>query len=99
MAGHDDARPPIVPQAKKRLKAVEEFSELGAGFKIALRDLEIRGVGNLLGPEQHGHIVSVGYDLYCRLLERAVKKAKKQPISEPLECPVELGLPTYIPEE
>jgi transcription-repair coupling factor (superfamily II helicase) len=90
---------PIVQQAKKRLKAIEEFSELGAGFKIALRDLEIRGVGNLLGPEQHGHIVSVGYDLYCRLLERAVKKAKKQPISEPLECPVELGLPTYIPEE
>ncbi|HEX7901134.1 MAG TPA: transcription-repair coupling factor [Planctomycetota bacterium] len=90
---------PIVPQAKKRLKAVEEFSELGAGFKIALRDLEIRGVGNLLGAEQHGHIVSVGYDLYCRLLERAVKKAKKQPITEPLECPVELGLPTYIPEE
>ncbi len=90
---------PIVPQAKKRLKAVEEFSELGAGFKIALRDLEIRGVGNLLGREQHGHIAAVGYDLYCRLLERAVKKAKKEPIREPLECPVELGLPTYIPED
>ena len=89
---------PIVPQAKKRLKAVEEFSELGAGFKIALRDLEIRGVGNLLGREQHGHIVSVGYDLYCRLLEKAVRKAKKQPISEPIECPVELGVPTLIPE-
>ncbi len=90
---------PIVPQAKKRLKAIEEFSELGAGFKIAMRDLEIRGVGNLLGREQHGHISAVGYDLYCRLLEKAVKTAKKQPVSEPLETSVDLGLETYIPEE
>lgn len=89
----------IVPQAKKRLKALEEFSELGAGFKIALRDLEIRGVGNLLGREQHGHIAAVGYDLYCRLLERSVRKSKKLPPTEPLECPVELGVPTYIPED
>ncbi|HYE99079.1 MAG TPA: helicase-related protein, partial [Planctomycetota bacterium] len=90
---------PIVPQAKKRLKAIEEFSELGAGFKIAMRDLEIRGVGNLLGAEQHGHIVAVGYDLYCRLLEKAVKKAKQQPSAEPLETSVELGEPAFIPEE
>jgi len=89
----------IVPQAKKRLKAIEEFSELGAGFKIALRDLEIRGVGNLLGREQHGHIVAIGYDLYCRLLEKAVKKSKKQPVVEPLETYVDLGLETWIPEE
>jgi transcription-repair coupling factor (superfamily II helicase) len=89
----------IVPQAKKRLKAIEEFSELGAGFKIAMRDLEIRGVGNLLGREQHGHIAAIGYDLYCRLLERAVKKSKKQPVPEPLECSVDLELESYIPEE
>jgi transcription-repair coupling factor (superfamily II helicase) len=89
----------IVPQAKKRLKAIEEFSELGAGFKIAMRDLEIRGVGNLLGREQHGHIAAIGYDLYCRLLEKAVKKSKKQPVAEPLETHVDLGLETWIPEE
>jgi transcription-repair coupling factor (superfamily II helicase) len=89
----------IVPQAKKRLKAIEEFSELGAGFKIAMRDLEIRGVGNLLGREQHGHIAAIGYDLYCRLLEKAVRKTKKQPVVEPLETHVDLGLETWIPEE
>jgi len=89
----------LVPQAKKRLKAIEEFSELGAGFKIAMRDLEIRGVGNLLGREQHGHIAAIGYDLYCRLLEKAVKKTKKQPVVEPLETHVDLGLETWIPEE
>jgi transcription-repair coupling factor (superfamily II helicase) len=88
----------IVPQAKKRLKAIEEFSELGAGFKIAMRDLEIRGVGNLLGREQHGHIVAVGYDLYCRLLERAVRKARKQPAPEPIETSVDLGVEASIPE-
>jgi transcription-repair coupling factor (superfamily II helicase) len=89
----------LIPQAKKRLKAIEEFSELGAGFKIAMRDLEIRGVGNLLGREQHGHIAAIGYDLYCRLLERAVKKTKKQPVAEPLETHVDLGLDTWIPED
>src|SRR5579862_8376200 len=90
---------PLVPQAQKRLKAIEEFSELGAGFKIAMRDLEIRGVGNLLGREQHGHIAAIGYDLYCRLLEKAVKKTKKQPVTEPLETAVDLGLDTWIPED
>src|SRR6185369_12062607 len=89
----------IVPQAKKRLKAIEEFSELGAGFKIAMRDLEIRGVGNLLGREQHGHIAAIGYDLYCRLLEKAVRKQKKQVVAEPLETHVDLGLETWIPED
>jgi transcription-repair coupling factor (superfamily II helicase) len=88
----------IIPQAKKRLKAIEEFSELGAGFKIAMRDLEIRGVGNLLGREQHGHIAAIGYDLYCRLLEKAVRKTRKQPVVEPLETHVDLGLDTWIPE-
>jgi transcription-repair coupling factor (superfamily II helicase) len=90
---------PILPAAQKRLKAIEEFSELGAGFKIATRDLEIRGVGNLLGREQHGHIVAVGYDLYCRLLERSLKRLRKQPAPEPVETHVDLGTETYIPEE
>jgi transcription-repair coupling factor (superfamily II helicase) len=90
---------PIVPQARKRLKAIEEFSELGAGFKIAMRDLEIRGVGNLLGREQHGHIAAVGYDLYCRLLDKAVRRAKKQPAVEPLDTAVDLGLEILVPED
>ncbi|HVR86475.1 MAG TPA: transcription-repair coupling factor [Planctomycetota bacterium] len=90
---------PLIPQAQKRLKAIEEFSELGAGFKIAMRDLEIRGVGNLLGREQHGHIAAIGYDLYCRLLEKAVKKTRRQPVAEPLETHVDLGLDTWIPED
>ena len=90
---------PVLPAAQKRLKAIEEFSELGAGFKIATRDLEIRGVGNLLGREQHGHIAAVGYDFYCRLLERSVKRLRKQPVPEPLETVVELGQETYLPEE
>ncbi len=90
---------PILPAAQKRLKAIEEFSELGAGFKIATRDLEIRGVGNLLGREQHGHIAAVGYDLYSRLLERAVKRCRKEPVPEPIETHVDLGLETCIPEE
>ena len=66
---------PVTPNAVKRLKAIEEFTELGAGFKIALRDLEIRGAGNILGAEQSGHIESVGYELYCSLLESAVRGA------------------------
>jgi transcription-repair coupling factor (superfamily II helicase) len=66
----------ITPLAAKRLKAIEEYSELGAGFRIALRDLEIRGAGNILGPEQSGHINTVGYELYCRLLSDAVKRLR-----------------------
>jgi len=66
--------------AAKRLKAIEEYSELGAGFKIAMRDLEIRGAGNILGTEQSGHIAAVGYELYCQLLENACRKLKNEPI-------------------
>ena len=66
----------INSDAVKRLKAIEEFNELGAGFKIAMRDMEIRGIGNLLGKEQHGHIAAVGYKLYCKLIEQAVKQLK-----------------------
>ena len=84
--------------AKKRLKAIEEFSMLGAGFKIAMRDLEIRGAGNLLGPEQSGHIAAVGYDMYCRLLERAVRELRSEPIGEPASSvAIELGVTGVIP--
>lgn len=87
----------ILPEvAEKRLKAIKEFTELGSGFKIALRDLEIRGAGNLLGPEQHGHMETVGYDMYCRLLEEAVKELKGDKIKEPVETSVDLNINAYI---
>ena len=87
----------ITPVAVKRLKAIEEYSQLGAGFKIALRDLEIRGAGNILGPEQSGHINTVGYELFCKLLSDAVKRLKKEPVEKELLTAVELGFSTYIP--
>jgi transcription-repair coupling factor (superfamily II helicase) len=89
---------PVTPEARQRLKAIEEFSELGAGFKIALRDLEIRGVGNLLGREQHGHIAAIGYDLYCRMLERTVRRIRKEPAPAAVETVVELDVDAEIPE-
>ena len=64
----------LTPNAARRLRAIEEFSDLGAGFAIAMRDLEIRGAGNILGTEQSGHIAAVGYELYCQLLENAVRR-------------------------
>ena len=65
---------------RKRLQAIRDFTELGAGFKIAMRDLEIRGAGNLLGAEQHGQIAGVGFDLYCRLLEQTINALQTAPI-------------------
>ena len=90
---------PVTPNAVKRLKAIEEFTDLGAGFKIALRDLEIRGAGNILGSEQSGHIEAVGYELYCTLLEKAVRKrtGKKEPASA--ECLVELPWRAWFPKD
>jgi len=87
----------ISPVAVKRLKAIEEYSQLGAGFKIALRDLEIRGAGNILGPEQSGHINTVGYELFCRLLAEAVKRLKNEPLEKAPTAVVELGFSIYIP--
>ncbi len=84
-------------KASRRLKAMEEYTSLGAGFKIALRDLEIRGAGNLLGDEQSGHIAAVGYELYCQLLEEAVKRLKRQPIKKPLEVNLEIGISGTLP--
>jgi len=89
----------VTPTAARRLKAIEEFTELGAGFKIALRDLEIRGAGNILGTQQSGHIAAVGYELYCSLLEEAVRSLKKQPSRTPLEVSVDLPWAAYLPRD
>ncbi len=87
------------PVASKRLKAIQDYTELGAGFHIAMRDLEIRGTGNILGPEQSGHIAVVGYDLYCKLLERAVRGLKDEPVSEPPPFHIHIGLRGYLPAD
>jgi transcription-repair coupling factor (superfamily II helicase) len=84
--------------AAKRLKAIEEYSHLGAGFKIAMRDLEIRGAGNILGPEQSGHIATVGYEMYCQLLEESVRQLKNQPKPVLPEAHVDIGLTAFIPK-
>jgi transcription-repair coupling factor (superfamily II helicase) len=89
---------PITPLAAKRLKAIEEYSHLGAGFRIALRDLEIRGAGNILGSEQSGHIQTVGYQMYCELLADAVKKLKDEPVEPIPTAVVDLGFATFIPK-
>jgi transcription-repair coupling factor (superfamily II helicase) len=88
---------PVTSKAAKRLKAIEEFSELGAGFRIAMRDLEIRGAGNLLGDEQSGHIAAIGYELYCRLLERSVRSLKNEPDTTPQPVHLELNVSAHIP--
>ena len=87
----------ITPVAAKRLKAIEEYSQLGAGFKIALRDLEIRGAGNILGPEQSGHINTIGFELFCRVLAEAVKRLRKEPLEKEPSAVVDLGFSVYIP--
>ncbi len=84
--------------AEKRLSAIREFTELGSGFKIAMRDLEIRGAGNLLGASQHGHMQDVGYDLYCKMLNEAVKELKGIPVEESFGTVIELNLDAFIPE-
>lgn len=85
--------------AEKRLHAIREFTELGSGFKIAMRDLELRGAGNLLGAQQHGHMEAIGYDLYCKMLSEAVKEAKGIAVQEDFETTVDLELDAYIPED
>ncbi len=89
----------ITSIAARRLKAIEEYTELGAGFKIALRDLEIRGAGNILGTQQSGHIAAVGYEMYCQLLENAVRQMKNQPLKTPLEVTIDLPWPAYLPRD
>lgn len=94
-----DARKLITPNAQKRLKAIEEFTELGAGFKIAMRDLEIRGAGNILGAEQSGHIAAIGYELYCQILENAVRQLQHQPPRVAVEVNVDLPWPAFLPRD
>jgi transcription-repair coupling factor (superfamily II helicase) len=98
-----DPRKNLTPNAAKRLRAIEEFSDMGAGFAIAMRDLEIRGAGNILGTEQSGHIAVVGYELYCSLLEQAVRSLKRLPpavgFEVDIDLPVEAHLPrSYVPD-
>ncbi|MBE6082224.1 transcription-repair coupling factor [Acidilutibacter cellobiosedens] len=85
--------------AEKRLRAIKEFTEFGSGFKIAMRDLEIRGAGNLLGVEQHGHIEAIGYDLYVKFLNGAIKKLKGEKVEDAVETTIELNINGYISKE
>ncbi len=90
--------------AEQRLAAIREFTEFGAGFRIAMRDLEIRGAGNILGPEQHGHLATVGYDMYCKLMEETLQETKNEqqglpPAPEHLETRVDVKVDAYLPED
>ena len=86
--------------AAKRLSAIREFTSFGSGFRIAMRDLEIRGAGNLLGHSQHGHMEAVGYDMYVKMLSAAIAKAKgEEPVADKSECLVDITVDAYIPEK
>ena len=85
--------------AEKRLRAIKDFTEFGSGFKIAMRDLEIRGSGNLLGVEQHGHIEAIGYDLYVKYLNQTVKRLRGEEVEEPVNTTIDLSVDGYIMEE
>lgn len=87
----------IKETAEKRLQAIKEFSELGSGFKIAMKDLEIRGAGNVLGARQHGHMEAVGYDLYCKMLNEAVLELKGETENKPYETTVDVTMDAFIP--
>ena len=84
--------------ADKRLKAIKEFAEFGSGFKIAMRDLEIRGAGSLIGEVQHGHLEEVGYDTYCRLLDEVVKETQGIKVEEEFDVQIDLNVTSYIPD-
>ena len=85
--------------ADKRLRAIKEFTEFGSGFKIAMRDLEIRGAGSLLGEYQHGHMEQVGYDMYCKLLDEVVKEMKGIEVEEEIDVQIDINVSSYIPDE
>ncbi len=87
----------LVENAEKRLQTIREFTEFGSGFKIAMRDLEIRGAGSILGGEQHGHLDVVGYDMYCRLLAEAVSELKDEKAPETFETTIDININAYIP--
>jgi len=88
---------PLSDIAEKRLQTIAQCTELGSGFKIALRDLELRGAGNILGPEQHGHILEVGFDFYCKLMEEAVKNEKGIKVEREPHVEIDLQVDAYIP--
>ncbi|MDD5016795.1 MAG: helicase-related protein, partial [Eubacteriales bacterium] len=87
----------MTPEAEKRLQTIAEFTELGAGFKIAMRDLEIRGAGNILGPEQSGQLAAVGYDMYCRLMREAVAEIRGQKTPRRNDASVEIRINAHVP--
>ena len=90
----------LLPEiADKRLRAIKDFTEFGSGFKIAMRDLEIRGAGSILGEIQHGHMGEVGYDMYCKLLDEVVKEMKGIQVEEEIEVQIDLNVSSFIPDE
>ena len=89
----------LTSDARKRLAAIQEFSDLGAGFRIAARDLEIRGAGNILGGEQSGQIAAVGFEMYTKLLEETIREMKGEKIEEEVETSMNLGVDIYIPRD
>jgi len=89
----------LSPEAKNRLKAIKDFTTLGSGYQIALRDLEIRGVGNLLGQQQHGQMVSVGFDLYCQLLEESINELKGEKVEKKEPTIIDINITAFIPDE
>ena len=88
----------LTPEAEQRLVAMREFVELGSGLRLAMRDLEIRGAGNLLGAEQHGHLAAVGFDLYMRLLDEAIRELRGEIVEDAPDATVDLGIEAYLPE-
>jgi transcription-repair coupling factor (superfamily II helicase) len=88
----------LTPEAEERLRAMAEFVELGSGMGLAMRDLEIRGAGNILGPEQHGHVAAVGFDLYCRLLDEAIRESRGEIVEEQRDPTLELGVRALLPD-
>ena len=89
----------LTETAQQRLTAIREFTEFGAGFRIAMRDLEIRGAGNILGPEQHGHLATVGYDMYCKLMEETLNEVQGRPSARELETRIDLRVDAYLPSD
>lgn len=89
----------LPPEAARRLRAIEEFSQMGAGFALAMRDLELRGAGNLLGTQQSGHIATVGYELYCAMLEKAVRELKNMPLTDTVDVSIDLPISAYFPRQ
>ena len=89
----------LTQEASNRLKAIKDFTTLGSGYQIAMRDLEIRGVGNILGAQQHGHMISVGFDVYCDLLEDAIKKLQGEKIQRKETPVIDINITAFIPDD